>query len=218
MADNYTQIFNLALSGLARGLDARSHARIACLAAYGGDKKGEKLGRPQAPQRGLPPLGIPLSGQIAKMCIIVSHEWTGVLAWLPRSPSLDGALWKIHQPFEPMDSGPHTNLGFGDGGLFIRPLSCLLSGEGVLSHGSRPHPDGVGLSRLRERRGIYQVRTSVSQTEVTVKLREAIEGCFTTQAQTRNGFSSPGWNRGGFQARLIVRRMTDVSWYSGADR
>src|SRR6266480_4159816 len=130
MADNYTQIFNLALSGLARGLVARS-------------------------------------------------------------PSLDGALWKIHQPFEPMDSGPHTNLGFGDGGLFIRPLSCLLSGEGVLSHGSRPHPDGVGLSRLRERRAFWQVRTSVSQTEVTVKLREAIEGCFTTQAPNKERLFIP---------------------------
>src|SRR5438034_11840211 len=69
--DNYTHLFHLALSGLARGWDALLHARFACLAACGGDKEREKLGRPQTPQRGLPPLGTPLSGQVAKMCIIV---------------------------------------------------------------------------------------------------------------------------------------------------
>ncbi len=35
------------------------------------------------------------------------------------------------------------------------------------------------------RRGIYQVRTSVSPTAVTVKLREATLGCSTTQAPNK---------------------------------
>jgi hypothetical protein len=43
-----------------------------------------------------------------------------------------------------MGSAPHTNPGFGDRCLFIRPLACSRnSRRRVLSYDPRPHPDAV---------------------------------------------------------------------------
>lgn len=76
------------------------------------------------------------------------------------------ALVWVYQTFEPMDSGPHTNLGFGGKCLFFRPLSRsqALGRRCSLSRLPPPSPDGAGLPRLRVRRASWQVETSIAHT------------------------------------------------------
>jgi hypothetical protein len=66
--------------------------------------------------------------------------------------------------------------------------------DDVLSHDSRPPPDGAGLPRLRERRACWQVGTSIAH-----MFKSRKESCLRAA-----GFSSPACKDGGFQTRSSV--------------
>jgi hypothetical protein len=79
-------------------------------------------------------------------------------------------------------------------------LSIIAFPDGeddVLSHDSRPPPDGAGSPRLRERRAYWQVGISIAHMFKLCK-----ESCLRAA-----GISSPACKDGGFQTRSLVKSL-----------
>jgi hypothetical protein len=83
-------------------------------------------------------------------------------------------VW-VDQAFEPMDSGPHTDLGFEGSCLFIRPLSRPHIGETRFSLTTHAHLlSGAGLPRSLES---VVASTKLGQVEHKCTKQTSVSAC-----------------------------------------